>query len=723
MKCLSIRELAQELNVDESAISSEIPEVIKQLQNKKLDTHYLVNNNRQSAKVVVVDKADLEFLDAGHGKLGFTDLVVHFGVTAKDINWLLSELMNRGTIGKALHDYYTEVKNKPSLRAWFEPGKVSVGERTILNIEVTCPCEIVAPRITTVLPHGLELEEEPKLPSKIFKGKFTGKYQYNTSFHGHLPVAISLGGVVEGINLDSKTTLSATLEVMPLPPELVVLDDQSCCEAFYQEPFRLVLDINNRGLGTAQNTELRGLEKYSDFEVLEPTKIGNVASHGSVKFKVSLKPKRSGTTSFDELVLYYEDLLGIPFSTQVPAIEVNVMTPKPKLKVELFAPEGVAQKRVFPVTVRISNIGEGDAKNVHFNLPIDPKLIQSGIVDCNLPRLKSDETEEIVLRLQAPDDGNFVIPDFDVELQDVEETTLVEHIFGLTVAVHENGTATGNNQSRLGWPFKLNHVIGGQYRIVEDVGAGGFAKVYRVRRAKFREEMALKALKSEFVSNLAVVERFIEEAKLTSDLREDHIVSVRQVDIENQGDLEYPYIIMEYLNGGTLRSRLASGEPIELLKCTEIMNDLCLALSYAHQHGVAHFDIKPSNIFYDNKKKLWKLGDFGLAKAITIGDITAPRGSLPYMAPEMREGKGSPKSDLYSLGVVFREILTGELNGDLQRLQNRYSGQVREELKVYVDIVEKMLSPKPMDRPSIRELLAVFSSSKTKHVAPKRRGS
>ncbi|MCW4006380.1 MAG: serine/threonine protein kinase [Candidatus Bathyarchaeota archaeon] len=724
MRSISIQVLAQELNVDESAVYEEIPQVIKQLQNENVGNHYFVSNGvekGQSAKIVVVEKKDVEYLSGGQGTLGLLDLVAHFGFPAKDVNWLLLEMLNHGVIEKSLHDYYTNVKDKPHVKAWFEPQKVTVGQKATLNIEITCPCKISDPKIEATLPLGLELEEEPKLPHKLYGGKFTGKYQYHSNMHGNLSVGVGLGGAVNGLDLDPQVNTWAVLEVAPLSPKLVVVNENRSYEAYYQEPFRLVLDVCNQGLGAAQNTELKGLERHPTFEVLEPTKIGNVAAHGSVKFKISLKPKKSGTHNLSDLTLYYEDLLGNPLNSPLPKTDITVTTPQPNLKVDLLIPQAVAQKKVFSLTVKISNIGEGDAKNVRFALPLDPAVIQSGLVDCNIPRLKSDETEEFLLRLRAPETSELVVPDFDVEMQDVEGTALTERIFGFAVPIREGGEGTSSSKKRAGWPFRVNRVIGGQYRIVEEVGEGGFAKVYRVRRSKFREELALKALKAEFVTNPSVVERFIEEAKLTSDLREDHIVSVRQVDIEDQGDLEYPYIIMEHLNGGTLSSILALGEPLDLLKCTEIMNDLCLALSYAHQHGTIHFDVKPSNVFYDNKKKLWKLGDFGLAKAITLGNVAAPRGSLPYMAPEMREGKGSSKSDIYSLGQVFREILTGTLNGDLQRLQKSYGNQAREELKVYIELIGYMLSPDPAERPSIRDLLSVFSASKTKPAITKRK--
>ena len=256
------------------------------------------------------------------------------------------------------------------------------------------------------------------------------------------------------------------------------------------------------------------------------------------------------------------------------------------------------------------------------------------------------------------------------------------------------------------------------YRWVYDVpDFGGYWE-----RAKIISDAMQKALKPEFVSNPTIVANFIDEAKLTRDMKEDHIMSVQYVDVERSQDLEYPYIIMEYIKGGTLREKLDSGEQIDLVKCTEIMNDMCLALSYAHQNNFAHFDIKPSNIFYDNEKKRWKLGDFGLAKAVNIGGSMTPRGSLPYMAPEMREGKGSSKSDVYSLGKVFMEILTGDLNGELGQLEKIHGTEYHDELEQYTSLIDEMLNANPAKRPSIRDVMKIFSVSKTRTNQPKRKG-
>ena len=727
MKIINIQELANELNIDETAVQNEIVEVVKQLQSKSADICYLLNAiEQQSARLFIVNKDDITSIKSGFDKTCFMDLAQKFSLSANDLNWILFELLNKKIIKKEIFDYYTEVKSKPSVTAMFEPEKISVSEKTTLVIEINCLCEILDPTITIEGLSGLELEEDSTLPTKIYKGKTIMKYQYQASIQGKPKASIRFGGIVEGVKLCSEVNAVAVIEILPMPPELIIAGDQLSYQTNYQEPFRIVLNISNRGAGAAQNVDLRGLEKYVNFDVLEPTLIGNIASHGSVKYKIMLKPKKSGIYSFNDLYLSYEDLAGKALTSAVPKQEINVTTPKPKLNVELIIPDVVEQNRIFNLTLRISNVGEGDAKNVSFILPVDPKTVQSGTIDCNIPRIRSNEKEEIRIRLQAPDNNDFVVPDFEVRMQDIEDQIIVDKIFGTRVLVRANNDGGNGEKGKLkpSWPFGLNQVIGGQYQIIEEIGEGGFSKVYIVKRTRVTrgEEFALKALKPEFVSNPTIVANFIDEAKLTRDMKEDHIMSVQYVDVERSQDLEYPYIIMEYIKGGTLREKLDSGEQIDLVKCTEIMNDMCLALSYAHQNNFAHFDIKPSNIFYDNEKKRWKLGDFGLAKAVNIGGSMTPRGSLPYMAPEMREGKGSSKSDVYSLGKVFMEILTGDLNGELGQLEKIHGTEYHDELEQYTSLIDEMLNANPAKRPSIRDVMKIFSVSKTRTNQPKRKG-
>jgi serine/threonine protein kinase len=148
---------------------------------------------------------------------------------------------------------------------------------------------------------------------------------------------------------------------------------------------------------------------------------------------------------------------------------------------------------------------------------------------------------------------------------------------------------------------------------------------------------------------------------------------------------------------------------------------MCSALLYAHQQGVIHFDVKPSNIFYDDTKKFWKLGDFGLAKTVATSNNVSPRGSLPYMAPEVKQRKGTSKSDIYSLGRVCAEILTGRPDGDVSKAEKSYPRESQQKVREFAGIIERMLRVTPTERPTIVEIQKVFLKSTTWSGSEKRR--
>jgi hypothetical protein len=712
MKFISIQDIAKQLNISESFVNKEIAQVAAEL-SKTTNIRYLVYNQGEgSTKVLAVTPEDIDFISSGYKKRSFLDLLNNFKLPANDLLWLLKELHQKNVFNKAIHDYYVEAKNKPSIRVWFEPNEIVIGQKSILNIEITSPTEVQEPKINIEASQGLEPEEKSKLPNKLFQGKFMEKYGFDANVFGNQKVAVGLEGVVDGAFF-VKEPVFAELTVQPLQPELVISQTQSVYETVHLGVFRLTLDITNRGPGTSQNVELKGFENHLEFEVLEPTKIGNIPSHGSVKYKIALKPKKSGAFSFTDLTVQFEDLSGKPYTTLIPEFEIQVTTPQPKLRVEFAYPDNLAPNRVFPLTLRITNIGDGEARNITFTLPIDHSIIQSGIVDCNIPKLKPEQTEELTIKLLAPEKTALEVPDLAIKFDDGEDNTNLQKVFGLAIPIASKKSSAKQvvDHTSVRWPFVLNARIGGQYDIVEEIGEGGFAKVYRVRRLKFNEEWALKALKAEYVTIPSFEEQFVEEARVSQRLREDHIVGVQYVDVQTMEDIEFPYIIMEYIKGGTLKERLR--EPQDLMTCAEIMKDMCSALLYAHQQGIIHFDLKPSNIFYDDYKKLWKLGDFGLAKPITASSNVSPRGSLPYMAPEVKQGKGTSKSDIYSLGRVCAEILTGTPDGDIARADKNYPRESKPKVKEFAAVIEKMLNVNPVERPTIVEVQKVFCKSAT----------
>ena len=199
----------------------------------------------------------------------------------------------------------------------------------------------------------------------------------------------------------------------------------------------------------------------------------------------------------------------------------------------------------------------------------------------------------------------------------------------------------------------------GRYRILEKLGRGGMATVYRAHHPDLDRFVAIKVLPDFFADDPGYQERFHQEARSVARLKHPNILSV----FDYGHDMGVPYLVLELVEGGTLGERL--GRRMELQDVVEVLRPIAGALDYAHQQGVLHRDLKPANILI-HKDGTPVLADFGLAKmADSIRKITASGivlGTPEYMSPEQAAGEpiGAP-SDLYSLGVVAYEMLTGRV--------------------------------------------------------------
>jgi len=213
-------------------------------------------------------------------------------------------------------------------------------------------------------------------------------------------------------------------------------------------------------------------------------------------------------------------------------------------------------------------------------------------------------------------------------------------------------------------PAELNEKLPG-LEIIELLGQGGMGAVYKARQKQLDRIVALKILPPEVGKDPAFAERFAREARSLAKLNHPHIVTLYEF---GQSDDSLYYFIMEFVDGTDLRHVIRTGE----LACDQalvIVPQICEALQYAHEEGIVHRDIKPENIFLDKRGGV-KIGDFGLAKlldrpatAFTLTQTRQGMGTPLYMAPEQIEGahQVDHRADIYSLGVVFYEMLTGEL--------------------------------------------------------------
>jgi eukaryotic-like serine/threonine-protein kinase len=205
-------------------------------------------------------------------------------------------------------------------------------------------------------------------------------------------------------------------------------------------------------------------------------------------------------------------------------------------------------------------------------------------------------------------------------------------------------------------------VLGNRYTRGHLIGTGGMAEVYLAHDEVLDRDVALKVLKDKYVNNEEFVRRFRREARSAARLNHPNMVSVYDQGRSEDGTY---YIAMEYIPDGTLKDRILAEGPLNPDVAVEFASQIAQALGHAHEHGVIHRDIKPGNILLTETGHA-KVADFGIARAATA-TTTSPQsnlilGTLGYISPEQATGEPvDPRSDLYSLGVVFYEMLTGAL--------------------------------------------------------------
>ena len=200
----------------------------------------------------------------------------------------------------------------------------------------------------------------------------------------------------------------------------------------------------------------------------------------------------------------------------------------------------------------------------------------------------------------------------------------------------------------------------GKYDVIDVVGRGGMGVVYRAKDPFLDRMVAIKIMTISYTDQPDLLQRFYREAKATANLQHPNIVTVYELG-EHEGS---PYLAMQYLEGASLDSILRAGQPLSLLQKIDIIIEACHGLSYAHQKGIVHRDIKPGNIMVLKDASV-KIVDFGIAR---IGDTNFTRtgqfmGSLNYMSLEQLNDKlqVDQRTDVYSTGVVLYQILTGAL--------------------------------------------------------------
>ncbi|HAD19597.1 MAG TPA: serine/threonine protein kinase, partial [Lachnospiraceae bacterium] len=203
--------------------------------------------------------------------------------------------------------------------------------------------------------------------------------------------------------------------------------------------------------------------------------------------------------------------------------------------------------------------------------------------------------------------------------------------------------------------------IANRYEIVGKVGVGGMADVYKAKDATLDRYVAIKVLKQEFCEDMNFVTKFRTEAQSAASLEHPNIVNIYDVGSENG----IYYIVMEYVEGITLKEYIQKKGKLSYKETLSIAIQVSRGIQAAHEKGIIHRDIKPQNIIISTDGKV-KVTDFGIARAASTNTIHSDvMGSVHYASPEQaRNGYVSDKSDIYSLGIVMYEMVTGKVPFD-----------------------------------------------------------
>ena len=207
---------------------------------------------------------------------------------------------------------------------------------------------------------------------------------------------------------------------------------------------------------------------------------------------------------------------------------------------------------------------------------------------------------------------------------------------------------------------QVGTLLNGRYRLDAQIGAGGMSTVYRAFDTVLERQVAIKLMHREIASDSDQLERFRREARAVAQLNHPHVVGV----IDAGEDDGTPYIVFEYVEGETLKDRIRRYGRLPVGEAVAYAIEIARALGAAHDHQIVHRDVKPQNVLIDEEGTA-KVTDFGIARSLTEEGLTADGrvlGTTDYVSPEQALGQDvGPQSDLYSLGVVLFEMLTGDV--------------------------------------------------------------
>lgn len=252
-------------------------------------------------------------------------------------------------------------------------------------------------------------------------------------------------------------------------------------------------------------------------------------------------------------------------------------------------------------------------------------------------------------------------------------------------------------------------LLNGRYRLEAQQGSGGMAVIYKATDLALGRTVAVKILRPSLTSDPDFLKRFRQEARNVANLSHPNIVTVH--DVGQDGSTQY--IVMEYVDGNDLKQLIRTGAPFSIDRSLNIAIKICAGVGYAHRAGLVHADVKPQNVLVTDSDNV-KVTDFGIAQALSL---TQPQerqrvvwGSPHYFSPEQAQGEPpTPASDVYAIGIVLFEMLTGRLpfvGADQQELALAHIretppnvSEINPNVPVHLDrILQKVLSKEPASR-------------------------
>jgi serine/threonine-protein kinase len=269
----------------------------------------------------------------------------------------------------------------------------------------------------------------------------------------------------------------------------------------------------------------------------------------------------------------------------------------------------------------------------------------------------------------------------------------------------------------------VGKVLGGRYRLVAPIATGSSARVFLADDTTLRRRVAVKVLHTALAADDVFLRRFRAEAQAVAALNHPHVMAVY-----DWGHEDVPYLVSEFLGGGSLRTMLDAGHRLSPSQALLVGLEAARGLEYAHKRGIVHRDVKPANLLFDDDARL-RLADFGLAKALSEAAWTEPSGvmlgTLRYASPE--QAKGEPltgKSDLFALALVLVEAVSGEVpfasDTSLGTLMARVDNQLHapSELGALGPAIERAAHPDPALRPDAGEFAIALMAAAEDLVRP-----